>query len=105
MKQDQRAKYAAGQVLGAYQRLFLTEDGKVVMEDLRQRFADRSSIHVSRQPTERGTMRGMVDVNQTLVNEGAREVVLYIEQKRGSNDGVVGEFAGGSPDVGDTDTV
>ena len=62
------------EVWQAYKRLFATQDGQLVLKDLERRFVNRTSVHVPRES-------GVVDPNRTLVNEGARECVLYINQQ------------------------
>ncbi len=56
----------------AYSRLFATMHGQIVMKDLMENFYRRSSICPG-------------DPYQTHANEGAREVILYIEEKLNAN--------------------
>lgn len=56
---------AAGKTINAYRRLFSTEDGKLVLEDLmKSNFLGRTAI---------GN-----DTHHTYYNEGARDLVLRI---------------------------
>ena len=62
-----RAKIQQGDHI--YSRTFSGSDGEAVLDDLTKRFLSRTSV---------AKVDGVVDPNMTLVNEGAREVVLYI---------------------------
>jgi len=58
----------------AYEHIFITPEGKKVLHDLERMFSNRSSVKVPKET-------GVVDIHRTLVNEGAREVVLYIHNR------------------------
>jgi hypothetical protein len=55
-----------------YSETFRGINGEKVLEDLQKRFLNRTSV---------AKVEGVVDPNMTLVNEGAREVVLYIMKR------------------------
>ena len=52
-----------------YKQAFNSIYGHAVLTDLKARFGDKTCVALK---------DGVVDVNRTLINEGAREVVLYI---------------------------
>ena len=81
-------KQRARRLALAYEHVFTTPEGQLVLEDLQNRFMRRSSVTL---------VDGKVDPHRTLVNEGARELVLYIEQKviGGGNARMDGDSPGG----------
>ena len=73
-QQAQQVDYKALEKLrAAYQKVFKSEEGKKVLEDLKQKFHFKSStigIDLSKK----------VDPNATLYNEGQRSAICIIEQ-------------------------
>ena len=55
-----------------YKRVFSGPDGEKVLNDLKMRFLNRSSVAIK---------DGRVDEYRTMVNEGAREVLLFITKR------------------------
>jgi hypothetical protein len=75
MKHDE-AKRRMAKKAHAYARLFNSEDGRIVLDDLNHLFGATS---LKRGPD------GHIDVHATIANAGCREVLLYMEQMRNYN--------------------
>ncbi len=65
----------------AYHAFSVSANGKAILDDLEKKFVNRASAKLA---------DGRVDVYATMINEGARQCVLYIlNRARGDNERMV----------------
>ena len=57
----------------AYRTVFMTPAGKIVMADLEERFLNRAVHKLDKD--------GRTDIHGSMVNEGARQCVMYIQNQ------------------------